>query len=207
MTALVTLNEVKDYLGIPLSNTADDTQIQAILTGVLSTITQLVGDLSYWDKTIQILNTTVKDGVLWFKHKYVESIKSINGVDYTAKVNGTDYLLRYDGTAVVSGYEGIISNNFGAFDVVYVAGWKKQTTPTVINDVPADFVSIVGDMTALQFSMDFGRSITRETMWPRTVEYSDPARKGGGTWWSGKTPMGLIQARLRKYLPLHLRLW
>lgn len=47
MTALVTLNEVKDYLGIPQSNTADDTQIQAILTGVLSTITQLVGDLSY----------------------------------------------------------------------------------------------------------------------------------------------------------------
>lgn len=107
----------------------------------------------------------MKDGVLWFKHKYVESIKSINGVDYTSKVNGTDYLLRYDGTAVVSGYEGIISNNFGAFDVVYVAGWKKDLdADPVENDVPADFVSIVGDMTALQFSMDFGRSITRETM-------------------------------------------
>lgn len=197
--ALVSLDQVKTQLGIPLSNTADDLQIQAILTGVLDTITRLVGDLSYWDKTIQILNETVKDSVLWFKHKYVESIKTINWVDYTSKTNGTDYLLRYDDTAVVLNLEGLISNDFGVFDVVYVSGWK--TTP---NQVPADFVSIVADMTALQFSLDYGRSITRETMWPRTVEYSDPSRANS---WVSKTPMGLIQARLRKYLPLHLRLW
>lgn len=79
-------------------------------------------------------------------------------------MNGTDYLLRHDDTAVVLNLEGIIGNDFGAFDVVYVSGWKVQTTPTPINEVPADFVAIVADMTALQFSLDYGRTITRETM-------------------------------------------
>lgn len=45
--ALVSLDQVKTQLGIPLSNTADDLQLQAVLTGVLDTITRLVGDLSY----------------------------------------------------------------------------------------------------------------------------------------------------------------
>lgn len=192
---LVDLSQVKAYLWIDATDTTDDTRLQSVLTSVLDTATQLVGDLSNCEKTITVLNASIKDDTLYLQHANVTTLNTINGVDFEdpAKVLGTDYILRPDGTAIVLDLSTFIDNDFGSFDVTYTSGWTED-------DVPDDFVGIISDMCAIKFSQDYGRNIIEETTGPRTVRFENNANK-----WNNE--MGLCKKRLRKYLPSHLRLW
>jgi hypothetical protein len=196
MANLVNLSQVKDHLGI--TSTDDDTRLASILAQVLSNITQLVGDLSFGEKTIQIANTNkyLADGIIGFNHINVTEILSIHDEDFEspAKVAGTDYMLRPDGTAVVLYLDQYITNDFGFFTVTYNAGWAD-------GEVPEDFVGIVSDWVGLQYAADLGREVVEEQMGPRSVRYA-------GVMGAQKVdPFAKVKKRLRKYIPLHLRVW
>lgn len=159
-----------------------------------------MGDLSRGTKTINILNDSVKGDILELQHKEIVSLSTIHEEDFVdpAKVSGTDYKIRPDGTVVVLDLQSFISNDFGAFDVVYVAGWEED-------DVPDDFIQIVADMCALKFVQDYGRNVVEETTGPRTVRFEDTSKGSSSS--AIPSQWALCTRKLRKYLPSHLRLW
>lgn len=195
MTSLVELSQVKDYLGI--TTTDDDNQLSAILESVQDSILQMLGDLSQGTKTMQVKNTdlSLKEDRVRFLHKNVTAILTINGVDFTTKTEGTDFIFVDGEEAIIPDLWQYIDNEFGVFTVTYTAGWAD-------GEVPEDFVGIVANWVALQFSLDYGREVTRETMGPRTVEFANNAN--GGNKVDG---IKRCKQRLRKYLPNHLRAW
>lgn len=112
------ISNLATYLGL-----ADcyDGRLALIASAVEDYASQLLGDISYGQKTIQIRNDAeaTKRNVLEFLHRNVTSIVSINGTDFSTKVEGTDYKLLTNDKAIVPDLYDYIDNDFGVFDITY----------------------------------------------------------------------------------------
>lgn len=192
MAQFVTLEQVKDILGI--CDSLEDTRLQAILDSVLDSIDSRIGNIEAWDKTEKILKTTrlVKDDILPLSCIKPTQIKSIDWVDFTGKVEGSDYLLLDNWTAQVPDLSSYISTDFDYFTVVYTAWYDTA---------PAEFVRVVANLVGLEYSKDMWKDMIEESTGPRTIRWSDTWKDGGDT------VKKSLYASLRKYIPIHLRVY
>lgn len=194
MAAFVTLDQVKDNLGI--CDSSDDTRLWAILDWVLKDIEGRIWDIQLWEKTEKIDKKMrmLKEGVLPFSIGPVVSITEIDATDFSTKVEWVDYQINDNWTAEVKDLSSYIETDFAKFKIIYQAGYAKA---------PADYVDIVSSLVWLEFSKDMWKDVTEETTGPRTVKFSDPGRFSWG-------PDDLKRAqykRLRKFIPVHLRVY
>lgn len=190
MPAFVTLAEVKSILWVTTSS--EDTKLQAILDSVLDKVTKRIGDISSGDKTETIKKTSLlKDDFLPLSIINPTVLKTIDGVDFTWKVEGSDYLLLENGMVQVIDLLDYITTDFDYFKVTYTAWYLTA---------PKDFVMTIANIVWLEYSKDMWKAVTEETTWPRTVRYES-------SWTSWDTQLKELYASLRKYIPIHLRVY
>lgn len=191
MAQYVTLEQVKDILGI--CDTSDDTRLQAILNSVLDSVTSRIGNIELWDKTEKVLKNTrlVKDDILPLSYINPTLIKTIDWVDFSGKVEGSDYLLLDNWTAQVTNLRDYITTEFDYFTITYTAWYEKA---------PLDFVNIIANLVGIDYAKDMWKNTIEETTGPRTIRYSDG-------WSSWDVTKKSLYASLRKYVPIHLRVY
>lgn len=188
----VQIEKIKDILWV--TDTLDDVRLEAILKSVLDSVDSRIWNIELGEKTEKVLKKTrlVKDDILPLSYIKPTQIKSINWVDFTAKVEGSDYLLLDNWTVQVPNLSSYITTDFDYFTVVYTAGYETA---------PDEYVRVIANLVWLEFSKDMWKDITEETTWPRTVRWSDT----GKDW--GDTIKKSLYASLRKYIPIHLRVY
>jgi len=194
MATFVSLATVKTILWI--TDNSDDTRLTAILEGVLSQVSLQIWNIEEWEKS-EYFPVNMESVKKWFLPLSVinpTAIKEIDWVDFTTKVNWTDYLILDDGTAQVIDLSSFISTSFDKFKVKYTAWYSAP---------PDDFENIIATMVGLEFSKDLWRDVIEEQTWPRTVKWSDPSRWQG---WADAAQKS-VASRLRKYIPVHLRIF
>lgn len=194
MEDFVTLAQVKTNLGI--TDSSDDTRLWAILDWVLEEIWRRIWDISQWDKTERVNKKMrmLKDDLLPFSIYPVTAIKTIDQTDFTTKVEGSDYVLLDNWTAEVKNLLNYVDSDFETFSITYTAWYANA---------PADFINIVSTIVGLDFIQDMWKDSIEETTGPRTVKFADPSR-----FWGVPNILRVAQfKKLKKYIPLHLRVY
>lgn len=180
---MVTLQQVKDYLWI--TSNANDTRLQVILDGVISSVESYIGDYSYGTKTIQVKKPC--DNYIGLMHINAEDITSINWIT----IDSADYMIQDDWRAYIKEIYKYLDSDFPSIEVVYVAGY---------NTTPDNIISIISEMVWFTFAKELGQVVASEKMWPRSVQY----------FWDGKTSEMKTKEfynSLIAFIPSHLRFW
>lgn len=190
--ALVDLQEVKDFLWI--DTTANDARLNAILSYVLDTASNILGDLSNARKTIIVNKNTIKNNSFWLTHVNPISLHSVNWISFTTMTKWTDYLINPDGMVVIPDIYQYLWGDFDYISVEYESGWEETETPDT-------FIGIVANMVGLLFSQDLTREVVEETTGPHKTVFA------GKTTQEKQDPMKNFRKQLRRYIPLHLKAW
>lgn len=182
---MITLSQVKTFLGI--TSTTNDNRLNSILDSVNDEVLQYIGDYTLGEKTIQIPKKSIKDCTIGLMHVNATSLTSIDW----KTIEESEYMIQDDGTVYVKNLSDYITSDFPNIKVVYEA-W--------FNPAPDSLIGIVATQVGFEFSKELGQVVAREEMWPRSVEF----------FWSensGKYAREDFFKTLRKFIPLHLRVW
>ncbi len=193
-SSFIQIKEIKDILGI--CDSSDDWRLWVILDSVTDQIFSQVWNLIEWEKKelFPVKMESIRKWILPISVINVSQITKICKTDFTTMVAGEDYQINDDGTVQVLNLSDYIDTEFDKFEVKYIAGYKKA---------PADLVNIIATLVGLEFSKDLWKDVIEETTWPRTVKWSDPSRWQG---WADAAQKSAA-SRLRKYIPVHLRIF
>lgn len=193
-SGFIQLKQIKDILWI--CDSTDDWRLSVILDSVTDQVFSQVWNLSEGTKKelFHVKMESVRNGILPISILNVTQITKIDKTDFTTKIAGEDYQINDDGTVEVLNLSQYIETSFEKFAVEYTAGFKKA---------PEDLVNIIATMVGLEYSKDLWRDVIEEQTWPRTVKWSDPARWQG---WADAAQKS-VASRLRKYIPVHLRIF
>lgn len=202
---MITLEQVKIYLWI--TDTSEDVKLQAILDWINQEVVSVILDYDFWEKEIYVKQKSIKYPFLPLRHVNPKQLLSVNWVSFGSQVEWQDYLILENWTAEVQNLRKICCASFSRFKVIYSAWWTND-------EIPADLIALVAEMVWLLASAPQGNNaeeekIKSETLWPRKVEYWVEYNNLTAS----EYQTALIERRkafnkaLKKYIPLHLRLW
>ena len=161
--ALVTLSEVKTYLGI--SGTDSDDKLNAIISGMEQVVINSIWEIEEDTRSEQLHICDFKYDTIYLSNTNVTSIDTIGGTAYTG-VLGTDYLIVWSNKVIFNDYKWTLDiTRFNYVTVTYTAWYST---------VPADIKLAMNMLVAQQFSMQDGQAIKQYKLWPRSVTYAWP---------------------------------
>lgn len=155
----------------------DDTRLQLILNQVNLEVISTIWDYSFWTKEI---NTKIRENnTYWLEHINATELLEINWE------TELDYQINFDWTVQV--LQDVPDNDFKTWNIKYKA-W--------FTEAPADIIWAVAEYCWAIYAKDLWRDVSSEKLWPRAVSYT----------WIADAKKN-FKKKLRKYIPLHLRLW
>ncbi len=186
----ITLIEVKAYLWI--TTTSDDTKLQYMLDWVNELVESNVWDISEWEKTMTVKNSSVKNNTFTLNIINPTDLTEINWNDVSWLVVWTDYLIKDDWEVIIKDLWNYTANDFWFFTVKFNAWYATA---------PKSLIKTVSEYVWYLYSQDNWKDITSEQLWPRAVAY----------WQDNSNWISLAQKKfkdwLRKFIPLAIRVY
>lgn len=190
------LEIIKQYLWI-YDNT-EDSRLTMLLDWVMSQISGILWDISYWEKTIRISKNRIKNNRLWLLHINPISLISVWWVPILAD----DYFIEANGEVYVKNIDYSNLNVAGKLEVKYISwyhlDWENYNLPYDIMETIVRYID---------FLSSWWKDIQSETTWPRSVSYATG-------WWisnDGNSPLAIWDkqfiARIKRFIPIHLRVY
>mgnify|MGYP007030457630 CR=1 FL=1 len=155
------LADIKNYLWISYND--DDVKLTQIKLWVESLLIKHLWNISLWDRIIQIENKEIKNETFFIPLVNPLKIKDINWTDFTSKVNWVDYFIKNDWNVIIKDLLDYTDNDFWVFKVT-IEAWFAE--------IPDWIFAVVAEYIWFLSTLDNGRAITNETMWPRQTSFT-----------------------------------
>lgn len=163
--AYVALSDVQKFLG--LTSSGDTSRLNVLLSQTTALIDWMLGNLKAWDREELIETRQVIHGRdIFLRTPNVSAIHKINWIDYEWEIEKDFFALRPQGRKVRIMNLCKYLNNDTMWKWVFKIEYKAWFDP-----IPEDIKMAQCLLIAYQYMKDWGKTILKYVMWPRTVQY------------------------------------